>query len=122
MGRVSVFLSPALSVRFYPVGFRLKTTGEQIDDRVVEVHWDSALSSWQMMRFRDDKPHGNHKSVVENIIQSIADGVEKETVRFPILFFSKKNILFTFGETSLFTFPFFTASRTLRTHPKCMES
>lgn len=74
-------LSPALSVRFYLVGFRLKTTGEQIDDRVVEVHWDPALSGWRMMRFRDDKPHGNHKSVVENIIQTIADGVEKETVR-----------------------------------------
>lgn len=32
------------------------------------------------MRFRDDKPQGNHRSVVENIIQSIADGVEKEAV------------------------------------------
>ena len=94
-------VSPALSVRFCLVGFRLKTTGEQIDDRVVEVHWDSALSSWQMMRFRDDKPHGNHKSVVENIIQSIADGVEKETVRFPCL---------PFEETSLVAFLFYSSS------------
>ncbi|KAF8969639.1 mRNA capping enzyme, catalytic domain-containing protein [Flammula alnicola] len=58
----------------------LKRSGEQVDDRVVEVHWDPSISRWRMMRFRDDKPHGNHKSVVENIIQSIADGVEKEAL------------------------------------------
>ena len=56
-------------------------SNEQLDERVVEVHWDSAAEHWRMMRFRDDKPHGNHKSVVENIIKSIADGVEKDTVR-----------------------------------------
>ncbi|PPQ75432.1 hypothetical protein CVT26_015354 [Gymnopilus dilepis] len=58
----------------------LKKSGEQVDDRIVEVHWDPAISRWRMMRFRDDKPHGNHRSVVENIIQSIADGVEKEAL------------------------------------------
>jgi mRNA guanylyltransferase len=58
----------------------MKRSSEQYDDRIVEVHWDPALSSWRMMRFRDDKPQGNHRSVVENIIQSIADGVEKEAV------------------------------------------
>ncbi|KAF8197525.1 mRNA guanylyltransferase [Pholiota molesta] len=56
----------------------LKKSGEQVDDRIVEVHWDPSISRWRMMRFRNDKPHGNHKSVVENILESIADGVEKE--------------------------------------------
>lgn len=59
---------------------RLKDSGEQVDDRIVEVYWDTAGEHWLMMRFRDDKPHGNHRSVVENIIQSIADGVEKDIV------------------------------------------
>lgn len=58
----------------------MKLSGEQIDDRIVEVHWDTVNSHWRMMRFRDDKPNGNHRSVVENIIQSIAEGVEKEAV------------------------------------------
>jgi mRNA guanylyltransferase len=60
---------------------RMKTSGEQIDDRIVEVHWDPAGSHWRMMRFRDDKPNGNYRNVVDNIIQSIAEGVEKDTVR-----------------------------------------
>ncbi|KAJ7273290.1 mRNA capping enzyme, catalytic domain-containing protein [Mycena rebaudengoi] len=59
---------------------QMKLTGEQYDDRIVEVHWDSAGSHWRLMRFRDDKPNGNHRSVVENIISSIADGVEKDTL------------------------------------------
>jgi mRNA guanylyltransferase len=62
--------------------YRLKKSAEQIDDRIVEVHWDPVLSRWRMMRFRSDKPNGNHITVVENIIQSIAEGVEKETVSF----------------------------------------
>ncbi|KAL4254093.1 mRNA-capping enzyme subunit alpha [Abortiporus biennis] len=59
---------------------KLKTSGQQLDDRIVEVHWDVQNECWRMMRFRDDKPAGNHKSVVENILKSIADGVEKETL------------------------------------------
>lgn len=61
----------------------MKLSGEQIDDRIVEVHWDPELGRWRMLRFRDDKPHGNFKTVVENIIQSIADGVEKPMVGAP---------------------------------------
>ncbi|EAU88637.1 mRNA guanylyltransferase [Coprinopsis cinerea okayama7 len=59
---------------------RMKLSGEQIDDRIVEVHWDFNINRWRMMRFRDDKPHGNHKSVVDKIINSIADGVEKDAL------------------------------------------
>ena len=59
---------------------RLKADGEQVDDRIVEVCWDLVGEHWRMMRFRDDKPQGNHRSVVENVIQSIADGVEKDAV------------------------------------------
>ncbi|KAI0763690.1 mRNA capping enzyme, alpha subunit [Irpex lacteus] len=58
----------------------MKASGEQMDDRIVEVHWDVEMKGWRMMRFRDDKPNGNHKSVVENIIKSIADGVEKDAL------------------------------------------
>jgi mRNA guanylyltransferase len=61
----------------------MKLSGEQYDDRIVEVHWNSELGRWRMMRFRDDKPNGNFRTVVENIIQSIADGVEKPAVRSP---------------------------------------
>jgi mRNA guanylyltransferase len=64
----------------------MKNNGEQLDDRIVEVHWAPEFNAWRMMRFRDDKPNGNHQSVVENIIKSIADGVEKDAVRFPFLF------------------------------------
>src|SRR5687768_17214761 len=67
---------------------RMKASGEQIDDRVVEVHWDPEEECWRMMRFRDDKPHGNHKDVIEKILDSIADGVGKDIVcslEFPLL-------------------------------------
>ncbi|KAF9645289.1 mRNA capping enzyme, alpha subunit [Thelephora ganbajun] len=59
---------------------RMKVSGEQFEDRIVEVHWDPAAEGWRMMRFRDDKPMGNHINTVESVIESIRDGVEKETL------------------------------------------
>ncbi|KAI0636710.1 mRNA capping enzyme, catalytic domain-containing protein [Trametes polyzona] len=63
-----------------PILPRMKASNEQFDDRIVEVHWDPVGEHWRMMRFRGDKPNGNHKSVVDNIIKSIADGIEKDAL------------------------------------------
>jgi hypothetical protein len=79
LGKVSTHRLPIRSVA--NAKYRMKTSGEQCDDRIVEVHWDPASDCWRFMRFRDDKPHGNHRSVVQKVIESIRDGVEKEAVR-----------------------------------------
>ncbi|GAA5914282.1 mRNA guanylyltransferase [Sporobolomyces salmoneus] len=55
-----------------------KASGEQYDDRVVEVVWDQHRNTWKMLRFRDDKREGNFKTVVTSIIKSIQHGVEAE--------------------------------------------
>lgn len=60
---------------------RWKHSGEQYDDRVVEVVWDRARDTWKFVRFRDDKFEGNFKTVVASIIRSIEHGVEAEQVR-----------------------------------------
>lgn len=64
---------------------RWKESGEQYDDRVVEVVWDSNRQTWRMLRFRDDKRDGNYKSVVASIIRSIEHGVEADAVCQAIL-------------------------------------
>ena len=73
---------------------RMKASGEQLDERIVEVHWDPELEGWRMMRFRDDKPNGNHRDVVQNILKSIADGIEKEAVSTHSLYRVRGLILF----------------------------
>ncbi|KAK4053485.1 Dcp1p-Dcp2p decapping enzyme complex alpha subunit [Microbotryomycetes sp. JL201] len=55
-----------------------KDSREQYDDRIVEVVWDAQRQTWKMLRFRDDKPEGNYKTTVQNIIRSIQHGVESE--------------------------------------------
>lgn len=58
----------------------MKESGEQYDGRIVEVTWDAERQGWRMFRFRDDKPHGNHRSTVAKVLQSIGDGVEMDAV------------------------------------------
>lgn len=61
-----------------PHARRWKRSGEQYDDRVVEVVWDRTRETWRLLRFRDDKFEGNYKTVVSSIIRSIEHGVEAE--------------------------------------------
>ncbi|KAI1771369.1 mRNA capping enzyme, alpha subunit [Hypoxylon cercidicola] len=55
----------------------LKGQGEALDDRVVEVYMD-AQKRWRFYRFRDDKPDGNHISVVQSVLESIQDAVTRD--------------------------------------------
>ena len=63
----------------------MKVDGTQFDERVVEVHWDPHRGGWRFMRFRDDKPEGNYKAIVDKIVQTIVDGIEQEDVCLVIL-------------------------------------
>ena len=84
MGRVSTTLCIAdaslLGSQLVLTSPSFKEKGEQLDDRIIEVAWDGKRDSWRMLRFRDDKPNANHKSVMQKILVSIADGVDLETV------------------------------------------
>jgi hypothetical protein len=60
-----------------------KLSGEQYDDRIVEVTWDKRDECWVFQRLRTDKLEGNHITVVEDLIRCIQRGVECHTVSPP---------------------------------------
>jgi mRNA guanylyltransferase len=60
-----------------------------MDGKIIECNYDPELqqelrlaSPWRFMRYRDDKPDGNHQSTVSNVLRSIEDAVSKEEVSF----------------------------------------
>ncbi|KAK3818378.1 MAG: mRNA capping enzyme, catalytic domain-containing protein [Benniella sp.] len=55
-----------------------KTSSTRLDGRIVEVNYNIKNQTWHFFRFRDDKDHGNHSSVVRKVVQSIQDGVEAD--------------------------------------------
>ncbi|KAG0150959.1 hypothetical protein CROQUDRAFT_37469 [Cronartium quercuum f. sp. fusiforme G11] len=59
----------------------LKNEGGQLDNRIVEVVWNSSERTWRILRFRNDKKNGNYHAVVREILTSIQDGVEVSSVR-----------------------------------------
>lgn len=62
----------------------MKGSHDRYDDVVVEVRWVEAVQTFQIVRIRYDKSHGNHKSVVADIIEYIKHGVsETEVGRLP---------------------------------------
>jgi len=55
----------------------LKSRNEPLDDRIVECYMDEK-KQWRYMKPRDDKPHANHQSTVDSVLESITDRVTKE--------------------------------------------
>ncbi|KAJ2688144.1 hypothetical protein IWW39_002413 [Coemansia spiralis] len=54
-------------------------SASDLDGKIVEALYDphyAPPAQWRFMRFRDDKPHGNHISTVHKIIDSMGDNME----------------------------------------------
>jgi mRNA guanylyltransferase len=72
----------------------MKGMGQKLDWRIIECYRDSTTGQWRPKiegdgtpRFRDDKQHANHHTVVDSVIESIEDGVTEQD-----LFASKEKI------------------------------
>lgn len=66
---------------------QFKQKPRYMDGKIIECNYDPQLqqelnlkSPWRFMRFRDDKPDGNHQSTVTNVLRSIEDAVSQEQV------------------------------------------
>ena len=59
-----------------------KLSGEQSDDRVVEVTWDMSDERWVFHRLRSDKSEGNHITVVNDLIRCIQHSIDRQTVGY----------------------------------------
>ncbi|GAA5804259.1 mRNA capping enzyme, catalytic domain-containing protein [Helicostylum pulchrum] len=64
---------------------QFKDKPRYMDGKIIECNYDPQLqqelnlkSPWRFMRYRDDKPDGNHQSTVNNVLRSIQDAVSKE--------------------------------------------
>lgn len=64
----------------------MKKSKIQYDNRVIEARWDFKMETWRFMRIRDDKPDGNHRDVVEKVVETILDPVEQNDVSILLLF------------------------------------
>ncbi|KAJ3043073.1 Dcp1p-Dcp2p decapping enzyme complex alpha subunit [Rhizophlyctis rosea] len=58
----------------------------QVEGRIIECNWNPNWpNKWQFVRFRDDKNTANFVGVYDNIMETIENGVEKETVSLGFL-------------------------------------
>lgn len=56
----------------------LKGLEDPLPGRIIECYWDEPRATWRMSRFRDDKLHANHSSVVDKVIESIKNPVSQQ--------------------------------------------